>query len=236
MQTNFPNKCMTVRNVKSETKVLTEIESKDILKKAGIAVVETRLTTSRIEAVSISKNMGFPVALKIVSPDITHKTDAGGVRLGLETAAQAGKAYDEILANARQFFPKADIRGVSVQRMVPPGVEVVVGMTRDAQFGPLLMFGLGGIWVEILKDTSLRIIPVNRKDASDMIKEIKGYNLLTGFRGSKPLDLSKLEDLLLAVADFAESNPDVKELDLNPVIASSESIIAVDARVVLGNL
>jgi len=223
-----------IERAKSEARVLlTEIESKELLRQAGINIIDTKPASSRPEAISISKQLGFPVALKIASPDIVHKNDAGGVRLGLETPEQVEKAYDEILTAISQKHPQARVQGVSVQGMAPQGIEVIIGMSRDAQFGPVLMFGLGGVWVEILEDTSLRIIPVTRKDAAEMIREIKGYQLLTGYRGQAPVDISKLEDFLLAVSDFVEQNPIVKELDLNPVVAYTDGAIAVDARVIL---
>lgn len=223
-----------IERARSEARVfLTEIESKELLRQAGINTIDTKLAISKSEAVSISKQLAFPVVLKIASPDIVHKNDAGGVRLGLETPEQVEKAYDEILANASQKHPQARVQGVSVQRMAPPGIEVIIGMSKDAQFGPVLMFGLGGVWVEILEDTSLRVIPLTRKDAVEMIREIKGYQLLTGYRGRKPVDISKLEELLLAVSELTEQNLILKELDLNPVIAYSDSAVAVDARMIL---
>ena len=213
--------------------VLTEIESKELRGQSGINVIDTRLAASRPEAVSISEQIGFPVVLKIASPDITHKSDAGGIRLGLETPEQVERAYDEILKATGQKHSKARVQGLSVQKMAAPGVEVIIGMSKDAQFGPVLMFGLGGVFVEILEDVSLRVIPVTRRDVREMLKEIKGYRMLTGYRGLPPVDESKLEDMLLAVADFVTQYPVVKELDLNPVIAYSDGAVAVDARVVL---
>jgi len=213
--------------------VLTEIESKELLKSAGINVIDTRLATSREEAISISRQFGFPVVLKIVSPDIVHKSDAGGVRLGLKTASQVGKAYDQILQAIRQNYPEARIHGVSVQKMARSGVEVIIGMSKDAQFGPVLMFGLGGILVEVLKDVSFRIVPLSRRDAAEMLREIKGYPLLEGYRGGEAVDISYLEELLLKVSNFVEKNPEIMELDLNPIFAYSDGAIAVDARVIL---
>jgi acyl-CoA synthetase (NDP forming) len=213
--------------------VLTEAESKELLGQAGINVIDTRLAASRSEAASISRQLGFPVALKIASPDILHKNDAGGVRLGLETIEQVEVACDEILGNISQKYPQAKVHGISVQKMALPGVEVIIGMTKDIQFGPVLMFGLGGLWVEILEDVSLRVTPITRKDAREMIKEIKGYRLLTGYRGQEPVNIPALEDMLLAASVFVEENPVVKELDLNPVIAYGDGAIAVDARVIL---
>jgi len=213
--------------------VLTEIESKELIKQAGISVSETRLAASREEAMSISRQLGFPVALKVASPDVVHKSDAGGVKLGLKTAKQAGKAYDEILAAIKREYPRAVIQGVSVQKMARPGVEVIIGMSKDDQFGPVLMFGLGGILVEVLKDVSFRIVPLERRDAAEMIREIKGYPLLEGYRGLEPVDVANLESLLLRVSDFVEKHPEIKEIDLNPIFAYSQGAVAVDARVIL---
>jgi acyl-CoA synthetase (NDP forming) len=213
--------------------VLTEVESKELLKSAGIDVVDTKLATSKEEAISISRKLGFPVALKIASPDIVHKSDAGGVRLGLSDASQVGKAYDQILEAIRRKHPKAKIQGISVQKMSRPGVEVIIGMSKDAQFGPVLMFGLGGVLVEVLKDVSFRIVPLARRDAAEMLREIKGYPLLEGYRGQEAVDIPRLEKLLLKVSDFVEKHPEIKELDLNPVFAYSDGAIAVDARVIL---
>jgi acyl-CoA synthetase (NDP forming) len=213
--------------------LLTEIEAKEILKEAGINVVETKLATSKEQAVAISQKLGFPVALKIASTDVIHKSDAGGVKLGLKTAAQVGKAYDDIMKSIKKSFPDAKIEGVSVQKMAKPGVEVIIGMSKDAQFGPVLMFGLGGIFVEILKDVSFRIVPLMKRDAKEMIREIKGFPLLQGYRGSEPVDLENLENILLKVSEFVEKTPEVKELDLNPIFAYKNGAVAVDARVIL---
>ena len=213
--------------------VLTEVESKEFLKPAGINIIDTKLATSREEAISISRQFGFPVVLKIASPDIVHKSDGGGVRLGLKTASQVSKAYDDIMQAIRQKYPQARLHGVAVQKMARPGVEVIVGMSKDAQFGPVLMFGLGGILVEVLKDVSFRIVPLSRRDAAEMIREIKGYPLLEGYRGQEAVDISYLEELLLKVSDFVEKNPEIRELDLNPIFAYGDGAIAVDARVIL---
>jgi acyl-CoA synthetase (NDP forming) len=212
---------------------LTEIESKQLIKETGIPVVEAKLAQTKTEAISLSKKMGFPVVLKIVSPDVIHKSDSGGVELGLASVAQVGKAYSKILSAIKKHYPKAKIQGVSVQKMARPGVEVIIGMTKDAQFGPVLMFGLGGILVEVLKDVAFRIVPLTKRDAHEMIKEIKGYPVLEGYRGQEPADVAFLEDLILKVSDFVDKNPEIKELDLNPVFAYKDGAVAVDARVIL---
>ena len=229
---------MTGREILKKAKnegrnMLTEIEAKELLKQAGVDVVDTRLATSKEKAVAISQELGFPVVLKIASSDVVHKSDAGGVKLGLKTAAQVGKAYDNIVKAIKKQFPEAKIQGVSVQKMARPGVEVIIGMSKDAQFGPVLMFGLGGILVEVLKDVAFRIVPLLPRDAKEMIREIKGYPLLEGYRGQEPVDVANLEKIILKVSDFVEKNPEVKELDLNPIFAYRDGAVAVDARVIL---
>jgi len=218
---------------KERRTLLTEIESKELLAGAGIKVVKAKLATSMKEAVALSKEMGFPVVLKIASPDVVHKSDSGGVKVGLNNATQVSNAYREIMTSIKRKHPKATIGGISVQPMAKPGVEVIIGMSKDPQFGPVLMFGLGGILVEILKDVSFRIVPLVPRDAREMIKEIKGYPVLEGYRGQEPVKVAVLEEILLKVSDFAEKNPEIKELDLNPIFAYGNGAIAVDARVVL---
>ena len=213
--------------------LLTEVESKALLAEAGIPAVETRLATSEEEAVALSKKLGYPLALKIVSPDVTHKSDVGGVKLGLKTSKQVKAAYGEILSAVKEKYPGARIEGVSVQKMARPGVEVIIGMTKDAQFGPVLMFGLGGILVELLKDVSFRIVPLEKQDARQMVREIKGFPLLDGFRGREPVDTSVLEEIMLKVSRFVDEHPEIKELDLNPIFAYKDGAVAVDARVIL---
>jgi acyl-CoA synthetase (NDP forming) len=218
---------------KEKRTLLTEIESKELLKVAKIPVVETKLATTKTEAVELAKKMGFPVVMKIVSPDVVHKSDSGGVKLGIQNGTQVGKAYTEILVNVKKHYPKAKIVGISVQKMAKQGIEVIIGMTKDAQFGPVIMFGLGGILVEVLKDVSFRIVPMTKRDASEMIGEIKGVPILKGYRGQDPADVPYLEDLIVKVSDFVDKNPEIKELDLNPIFAYKDGAMAVDARVIL---
>ncbi len=212
---------------------LTEIESKQMLKGAGIDTTEIRLAKSKEEAISLSKEIGFPVALKIVSADVLHKSDAGGVKLSLNSEEEVAKAFDDIISAIKEHEPKAKIEGVAVQNMARPGTEVIIGMYKDAQFGPVLMFGLGGIFVEVLKDVAFRIVPLAKRDAQEMIKEIKGYPILEGYRGQEPANIGVLEDLLLKVSDFVERRPEIKELDINPIFAYKDGALAVDARVIL---
>ena len=151
----------------------------------------------------------------------------------MKTSKQVGATYDEMVSVVRQKYPQSKIDGVSVQKMARPGTEVIIGMTKDAQFGPVLMFGLGGILVELLKDISFRIVPLEREDAREMIRGIKGYRLLEGYRGREPVDIVTLEDMLLKVSQFVDDNPKIKEIDLNPIFAYKDGAVAVDARVIL---
>ncbi len=214
-------------------KILTEVESKDILEEAGIPTARARLATTADEAVTAAREVGFPVALKVVSPDITHKSDVGGVKLDLTTPDEVKAAFDEIVAAAKKAQPDAKVDGVSVQKMARPGVEVIMGMSQDAQFGPVLMFGLGGILVEVLKDVSFRLVPITPRDARQMVQEIKGRPLLEGYRGQEPADVEALEKLLLRLSDFIEKHPEIAELDLNPIFAYKDGAVAVDARIIL---
>lgn len=213
--------------------LLNEVESKQLLAEAGIPTTAARLARSREQAVAIAGEMGFPVVLKVVSEDIPHKSDVGGVQLNLADADAVAAAYDRVMENVRAARPEARIDGVSVQRQARPGTEVIVGMTKDPQFGPVLMFGLGGVLVEVLKDVAFRIVPLAPRDAREMVREIKGFPLLQGYRGSEPADLAALEDLVLKVSDFVERHPEIDELDLNPVFAYRDGVVAVDARVIL---
>ena len=183
----------------------------------------------------VAAQLGFPIVLKIVSPQITHKSDVGGVALNLTSADEVGAAFERVVASAKQHVPDATIEGVAVQRMEKQGTEVIVGMTTDAQFGPVMMFGLGGVMVEILKDVAFRVVPINERDARQMIHEIKGFPLLEGYRGSDPADIEKLQALLMKVSSFIEQHPEIAELDLNPVFAYKDGAIAVDARIVLSS-
>jgi acyl-CoA synthetase (NDP forming) len=224
-----------IDRAKSEGRgVLTEIESKQILEEAGIATASARLARSAEEAVKAASEFGYPVVLKVVSPDVTHKSDVGGVKLGLDSAEAVAAAFREITEAVKQTQPDARIEGAAVQKMAPPGIEVIIGMSKDPQFGPVLMFGLGGILVEVLKDVAFRIVPLEPRDARQMIREIKGFPALEGFRGQEPADIEALEKLILNVSAFVEAHPEIDELDLNPVFAYKDGALAVDARVVVG--
>lgn len=213
--------------------VLTEIESKQVLAGAGIPVAEAHLATDAEEAAKAAKKAGFPVVIKIVSPDITHKSDVGGVRVGLESKKEVRQAYEEMIEAVHEKQPDARIEGVAVQAMAPTGTEVIVGVGKDPQFGHVIMFGLGGVLVEVLEDVAFRIVPLEARDARQIVREIKGYPVLEGVRGQPPSDVAALESLILKLSGFVEANPQVEELDLNPVFVYSDGVIAVDARIVI---
>ena len=215
-----------------EQKLLTEVAAKELLSAQGIPVVPTGLAKSPAEAVRLAKQLGLPAALKVVSADIVHKSDVGGVRLHLTSLTQVSKAYRDILDQVRTHVPQAAIEGVSVQTMANPGVEVVAGLTRDRTFGPVVMFGLGGVFVEVLHDVAFRVVPLRPKDARAMMQEIRGFPILQGYRGRPAVDLSALEAILLKLSTLAEQHPEIGEIDLNPVFAYPAGALAVDARIV----
>ena len=213
--------------------LLSEVESKQLLHDAGIRVTQARLATSAEEAAALAEEIGFPIVLKVISPDIAHKSDVGGVVLGLTGAGAVREGYDSMMAAVRAAAPEATIEGASVQQQAEPGTEVIIGTTTDPQFGPVMMFGLGGVLVEVMKDVAFRIIPLEPRDARQMVREIQGYRVLEGVRGRPPADIEALEAMILQVSEFVSEHPEIAELDLNPVLAYADGAIAVDARVVL---
>jgi acetate---CoA ligase (ADP-forming) subunit beta len=213
--------------------LLTEVESKQVLHEAGIPVALAVLARDAKEAASAAEKAGYPAVLKVVSADVAHKSDVGGVRLGLDSKEEVEEAFGEIMADVKTARPDARIEGVAVQRMAPAGTEVIIGMSKDAQFGPVMMFGLGGVLVEVLKDVAFRIVPLEPKDAREMVREIKGFPVLEGVRGQAPVDLNALEKLILMVSEFVEAHPEIEELDLNPVLAYPDGVLAVDARIAI---
>ncbi|MBT2689777.1 acetate--CoA ligase family protein [Bacillus sp. ISL-47] len=224
-------------NISKEEKraVLTEIESKQILRHIGIPVPDFRLARSADEAVEQAKYIGFPLVLKIVSPDIVHKSDAKGVILNIQDEQQLRNAYKEIMINANEYNSDAKIIGVSIQQMVSGDKEVIIGMNRDDVFGPVLLFGAGGIFVEVLKDVTLKVLPLAEKDIDNMFTEIKANKILTGFRGTLPADSSSLKAIIKKVAELSSNFPEISELELNPVIVHEQGkgAVALDARIIL---
>ncbi len=231
-----PEGVKVIENAKKEGRsALLEFEAKNLLGLHGATVSADRLATSAEEAVRAAKDIGGEVVLKIVSPDILHKSDAGGVRIKLKGEKAIRGAFKQILENAGQFDPVADIRGVLVSPMAKDGVEVIVGTKIDDQFGPIIMYGLGGIMVEIIKDVAFRVLPVSRTSAKRMIGETKSSPILDGVRGGAPCDKKALVNLLLLCSEIIESYPDIQEMDLNPVIVHEKGLSIVDARIILKN-
>ncbi len=215
--------------------ILTEIEAKQILMAAGLNCTDTRLAPTKGAAVKLSEQLGYPVALKISSIDITHKSDAGGVKVDLKSKAEVETAIDAIMRSCKAAVPTARIEGVSVQGMAKPGIEVIMGMIKDPSFGPVIMFGLGGVFVEVLKDVAFRIVPIEKSDAEDMMNEIKGKKLLEGYRGQEPADVGCLQEMLLKLSDFVNTTPEIEEIDMNPVFSCKDGALVVDARIILSS-
>jgi acetyltransferase len=214
---------------------LVEVEAREILDAYGLPVARTLLATNLEECVKAGRDIGYPVVVKIASPQILHKTDVGGVIVGINNTDELISAYERVTANARKFFPQADIWGVLVQEMLPPSRELILGMNRDSQFGPLLMTGLGGIFVEVLKDVSFRLAPVSEEDAMDMLRELKSYWLLLGARGEPPADIDAVIESVLRISQLVTDFPEINELDINPlrVMEEGKGCLAADARIVL---
>jgi acetyl coenzyme A synthetase (ADP forming)-like protein len=212
-----------------------DAESRAILEAYGLRIPQSKLATTADEAVDIANAIGYPVVLKIASPDILHKTDVGGVKIGLNDPADVRDAFDLIVYRAGRYVPEARIWGCLVQEMIPQSMEVLVGMNRDPQFGPLVTFALGGIYVEVLKDASFRVAPFSKHEAEQMIDEIRARDLLAGVRGAPPLDKEAIVDCLLRVGQLVQDFPEILELDINPlmVFERGKGAMAVDMRLVL---
>lgn len=209
-------------------KILTEFGAKKLLSQYGIKVTEGRIAKSADEALDIASRFVTPVAMKISSPDISHKSDVGGVTLNVKKE-DVRSTFEEMIARISRAVPTANIEGILIQQMAPPGHEVIVGLKKDPQFGHALMFGLGGIFVEVYKDVSFRVTPIEKRDALAMISEIKGYPILKGIRGRKPAAIGSIAEVLVTVSEMAEKE-NIIEFDINPLIVNESGAVAVDAR------
>jgi len=214
-------------------KSLLETEAKAVCMEYGIPVTKFKLAKTQDEAVEFADQIGYPVVLKIVSQDIIHKSDVGGVLVGVEHAKDVRNGYDEILKNVKKHDPKAKISGILVQEMAPQGTEVIVGAIKDPQFGPAVMFGLGGIFVEVLKDVTFRVAPITEDEACEMISEVKAYPLLKGYRNTPPADIEAIARILLHTSRLVTDHQEIKELDLNPIMVYKKGAKTVDARIIL---
>jgi acyl-CoA synthetase (NDP forming) len=213
----------------SNQTVLTEFESKNLLKEIGIPIPEQELAITKEETIAVAKKIGFPVVLKLMAEDIVHKSDTGAVKLNINNEAEIATAYDELMK-----IPSQSEKSISVQKMAAePITELIIGMTTDAQFGPALMFGIGGILVELLEDVSFRIAPITEYDAREQIHEIKGFPILDGYRGKPKADLDAIVNTLLKISDLVIKHEEINEMDLNPVFIYESGLVCVDARIIL---
>jgi acyl-CoA synthetase (NDP forming) len=219
--------------LREKRKYLLETEAKTVCMEYGIPVTKFKLAKNEAEAVKFAGEFGYPIVLKIVSPDIIHKSDVGGVIVDLKNEKNVRDAYKQIIKNVKKHKPKAKIVGILVQEMAPSSTEVIVGAIKDPQFGPAVMFGLGGIFVEVLKDVTFRVAPITEDEAQEMITEVKAYPLLKGYRNTPPVDIDAITKILLNTSKLVMEHQEIKELDLNPIIAYQKGAKTVDARIIL---
>lgn len=224
---------MLAQITKEGRKALLETEAKTVCMEYGIPVTRFELAKAETDAVKLAEGIGYPVVLKIVSPDIIHKSDVGGVKIDLKNAQEVGTAYKQILANVKRHSPKVQICGILVQEMAPQSTEIIVGAIKDPQFGPAVMFGLGGVFVEVLKDVTFRIAPITKEEACEMVCEVKAYPLLKGYRNTPKADIDAIVEILLDASRLVMEHPEIKELDLNPIIVYEHGAKTVDARIIL---
>ena len=221
--------------IKTDHKIITEELSKSILKKYGISVPGFALVTSEAEAVKAAKRLGFPLVMKVVSPQILHKTDVGGVKVGIDNIGDVKKTFKDMYGRLSKK-KGVNVKGILLEKMVPKGVELIVGLQNDSQFGPVIMVGLGGIMTEVMKDVAFRMLPITTSDAKSMINELKGSKLLKGFRGSEPIDLNMVSKMLVQIGKLGVENADhFNSIDFNPVIVYPKSYFVVDAKIILNN-
>ena len=214
--------------------VLTEPESKKILASVGIPITKEAMARDVDETQEFAMEIGLPVVLKIVSPQVLHKSDSGGVKTNLQSIESIRQAYFEIVENVKKLNPSSDIEGVLVQEMLPPAIETILGVTNDDQLGPVMMFGLGGIFVEILQDVTYRIIPVNKDIVIEMLGEIKGKKIFSGFRSFPAIEEDCLADVIIKLSDFSFEFKDyIQEIDINPLHCNGNKIKAMDALIIL---
>jgi acetyltransferase len=214
---------------------LGELESREVMEAYGMRLPQSRLANSPDEAAQIASDIGYPVVMKISSPDILHKSDIGGVRVGLADATAVRDTYELIEYRARKYSPQARIWGVLVQEMVRRGREILVGVSRDPQFGPLVAVGMGGIYVEVLRDVALRLAPISKQEVAAQIRSIRTFPLLRGVRGEPPADIDTIEEVVLRISQLVTDFPEIVEMDINPLVVHNqgEGAIVVDARIIL---
>jgi len=222
-----------IEKATKEKRPLLETEAKELLREYGIPVPDFKLIRNEREISEIKEFLTYPIVMKIVSPDIIHKSDAGGVKIGIHNEIEARRTYQEIISNVRDYNKEARIYGVIAYSVIPQTTEVIIGMMKYPHFGPVIMFGLGGIFIEVLKDISFRILPIEESDAEEMITEIRGYEILKGIRGEKSKDINAIKNLLLKISQLSMEQPEIKEIDLNPIFIFEKELQVIDARIVL---
>ena len=213
-------------------KVLSLDDSRRIMIQAGIPFNRYALARSQKEAIDIAREIGFPVVMKIASPQIIHKTDVDGVKININSEIEVKSNYIQMINRVSEVTPKCEIKGISIEEMVK-GPEFIIGTVKDSQFGPMIMFGVGGIFVEVYKDVAFRLIPISETDAKDMLNELRGKELLNGIRGMPKGDPDELADILIRVSKLIERHNQIKEIDVNPLILTEGGAKAVDARIIL---
>jgi acyl-CoA synthetase (NDP forming) len=212
---------------------LLEPEAKTICMEYDIPITRFKVAKTAEETVNFSEEIGYPTVFKIVSPDVLHKSDVGGVILNIKSREDARNAYNKILENVNKLKPNAKIEGILVQEMAPASAEVIVGSIKDTQFGQTLMFGFGGVFVEVMKDVAFRIAPITEADAREMVSEVKAYPILKGYRGQPPLDIDMIVKILLSTSRLVMDHQEIQELDLNPIMVYEKGANTVDARIIL---
>jgi len=222
---------MSVNQKGPVKRYLTELESYSLLERYGFPLPQFKFVTNEPEAAKGASAVGYPVAMKVVSENIIHKSNLGGVKLNVQNEEQLFKEFNHLISLAKTYSPRSLHCGVLISKMISGGIETIIGINTDPEFGRFIMFGLGGIYVELFKDVSFRLLPITQKDAQEVVSEVKSSILLEGFRGDRPKAIDKLVDVLLKCSDFAMENSDIVEMDLNPVKVREKDAVIVDAKI-----
>ena len=222
-----------LKKIKSEGRdILTYEEARKVMELAEIPLNKIVIAKDLDDCIKKANEIGYPVVIKVVSKDIIHKSDAGGVKVGIKSDEELKKAYEEMLKSVKSHYPDAEIEGISVEEQVE-GAEILIGSMTDPQFDKMIALGIGGIFTELYKDVTFRLIPITEDDVKEMIGEIKGKKIFDGFRGLPPIDKRELTDIMLKVSKLVEKHPQIKEMDLNPIVGTEKGLKAIDARVIL---
>lgn len=225
-------KTLLNKTIEQNRTVLTYQESRKILELAGIPLNKMHMAKNLEDGIEKANNLGYPIVLKVVSEEVIHKSDSGGVKVGIISEDDLRESYEDMMQSVKEYYPDAKILGVSIEEMVK-GVELLIGINTDLQFGKMIAFGIGGVFVEVYKDVSFRLIPVTKQDIEEMMDEIEGKKMLDGYRGMPVVNKEELVLLILKISKLIEENPSIKEMDLNPVVGTEDGLKAIDARIIL---